>query len=864
MVQSNKHASVDSLLKTCRFWLFSRLTGRTGTLAVLLALGSIVSGFAQSNDSTTSSDNRTEQAKLIRAQLGLAGQFAAARPGHWNTLNVLVDNPDDRDANALITFRSVGQESVGQFNFRKTFSLPGKTQRRIRFPVQLASALKPVPKTITFHITLFANGQMVDELESSARTVNENVKLIAVLHGKSKLFSFLDGQILFPSGGPEFLPRSSIKLVELNTAKLPDSAIELAQLDFLILSRQQVSPLRGLQQQAIRHWIRTGGQLLVVEDGPPDYLSHFPFDQLLPVDVIQQHPVTTLPEAATWSKELITTDRPFLISETILQKGTALFHHGDLPLIVTSPYGLGNVTYVGIEPNSELATNSAHRTFWLTLLEQLQQPAVLDIARVQPQLETFLENFVGKQVTGIWLPLVLVVSYLSLVVYFTRTTNRFRKPHQLWYRLGGASVLFTILTLLFGSFFGPETSGALYEFWIAKGKSGSNLISFHEYLSVLPERRDDLEVITHSSNARLAPLGNTGTSVFNVHHDPHQTRLNVHSEKGQYRTLQLQGHASLQGLHARGHLHRKGLVMELSNQSKHPLIHTFLKLGRRVLPTGNFAPQESRNLPIIGPTTQTGLSQAYEKEGLLDDNGLFRRLVLEELIISPRNLTSDQPLALVPRGTRQGTYSQSFWGIWTSRAPVPVTWQQSSDRNQDEKSNRSLGFVALVPEFVLAESEFLIPKGLMTLNLPQPGAASYYFGQHVLRGDRPVLGSILTLEFRLPRWARPAQIQQAHLFVDFDSDAFQLRVFHGEQELDIPPGQKGQLEIPFNDSFIDKEVISLRLQIEPTAEFADDETVLASDSDTAPAEKWRGHSWSIREIEVESVCRSRSPLAMKN
>ena len=180
MVQSNKHASIDSLLKTCRFWLFSRLTERTGTLAVLLALGSIVSGFAQSNDSTTSSDNRTEQAKLIRAQLGLAGQFAAARPGHWNTLNVLVDNPDDRDADALITFRSVGQESVGQFNFRKTFSLPGKTQRSIRFPVQLASALKPVPKSITFHITLFANGQMVDELESSARTVNENVKLIGV------------------------------------------------------------------------------------------------------------------------------------------------------------------------------------------------------------------------------------------------------------------------------------------------------------------------------------------------------------------------------------------------------------------------------------------------------------------------------------------------------------------------------------------------------------------------------------------------------------------------------------------------------------------------------------------------------------
>ena len=166
---------------------------------------------------------------------------------------------------------------------------------------------------------------MVDELESSARTVNENVKLVAVLHKESKLFSFLDGQILFPSGGPEFLPRSSIKLVELNTANLPDSVIELAQLDFLILSRRQVSPLRGLQQQAIRHWIQAGGQLLVVEDGPPDYLSHFPFDQLLPVDVIQQHPITTLPETATWSKELITTDRPFLISETILQKGTALF-----------------------------------------------------------------------------------------------------------------------------------------------------------------------------------------------------------------------------------------------------------------------------------------------------------------------------------------------------------------------------------------------------------------------------------------------------------------------------------------------------------------------------------------------------------
>ena len=100
-----------------------------------------------------------------------------------------------------------------------------------------------------------------------------------------------------------------------------------------------------------------------------------------------------------------------------------------MPLIVSAPYGLGTVTYVGIEPNSELATNSAHRTFWLTLLEQLQQPEVLDIARVQPQLETFLENFVGKQVTGIWLPLVLVVCYLSLVVYLTRYTNRFRKPH---------------------------------------------------------------------------------------------------------------------------------------------------------------------------------------------------------------------------------------------------------------------------------------------------------------------------------------------------------------------------------------------------------------------------------------------------
>jgi hypothetical protein len=789
------------------------------------------------------SQANTEPSKpsILQMRYGLAGkQFTGHaagwpfRPGHWNWLTATVNNPFDRDLDAALTFHTLTPTMTGRFAVSKRFNLPAQSALRVSFPVRSPTFNVPTRQSSYGVLELKVDGEITDEKRAEITSVPENIYGLGVLGEANGLQGALDAVPLYVGRGPELQSPGFIRSVTLVDEKIPENVLGLDFLHTLIIVHPSDHELRPAQWAAVDEWVQTGGNLVFVLG--TDSAAHEVPDirPMLPAYPVGTRRVTVLPALAEWSGESLKFEEGFELAEMVAVSGLVIVSDGQMPLVVQSQRGAGKVSCVAVDVERGLADQRAYKQFWLEVLRHLHVPLWVDTERIEPFAGAIVEQFAGRQIVGVWLPVTVLGAYFVVIWLLVRVARRGRLVETRWISVCAAAIAFAGTSYALAWATAPAPTQEVFDIWVAKGASPSQILSLTDYLSILPSSHGDSSVRINDGRVQLVPACETGATVVDSAIDHKGSTVRYQSKKAQLRTFHLEGPIIVPGLRARVSTGPQAVTIEFENQSSYDLDNSFFKLGRRTLPVGRLARSERKILEVESDTS----ADSYESNPVLDSASRLRHSILRTLFVDPAMQSDEQVLAIVHRGAEQGTSSGSLFAGWVNQSPLDVSWDDSTGAT----TLHALGLLAIEPEWVKSETHFLVPRGGMSMEFRDQGARQFHFGKSVFRGYRPVPLS-LAIDFSLPSWAQPAKIEQATLFVEFVADAYRLVIKVGDKQLSLPEVPSGRFSLPASAVASQSGgPISLQLVVEPRAEFTRDMVK-------------QGYRWELRHIELECRCR---------
>jgi len=278
--------------------------------------------------------------------------------------------------------------------------------------------------------------------------------------------------------------------------------------DLLVLAGADTAGLSQAQQQALAQWVGAGGHL-VVAGGPQANLTVAGLpDGLLPVSLEGETTLDRLPSLEVFAGEEIPPAGPYVVSQATVRSGTVLLTESHLPLIVSQPYGLGEVTFLALDPTlAPLRSWAGNEALWRQLLRADPRPASSgQLGSPDPQ---HLTNMVG-QLAGVRLPSMwgiagLLLLYIFLVGPVTYLVLRWRR------RLDWAWATIPALTVLFavGVYgLGLATRGgnrSLASISIVRMASGGPAALADHYAGLLSPRRENY-TISAGPHALFGPV----------------------------------------------------------------------------------------------------------------------------------------------------------------------------------------------------------------------------------------------------------------------------------------------------------------------------------------------------------------------
>jgi hypothetical protein len=749
-------------------------------------------------------------------------------------LTATVENPLDRDLDAALTFHTVTPPATGRFGVSKAFNLPRQSALRVSFPVY-SPLHESSHRQMSYGILeLKVDGAVIDERRAEITFLDDNVYAIAVLGEANGLAEALAARSLYPNRGPELQSMGVVRSLALSDAQVPEDPRGLDFLHTLIVIHPSTHELRPGQWAAVDEWVQGGGNVVFVLGS--DTAAHEVPDirPMLAAHSTGTRRVTVIPTLGEWSGEALRFDDGVVLSEMVATSGRVLARDGGVPLVVQSQRGSGRVSCVALNVEQGLADIPAYRQFWLEVLRHLHQPRVIDTQRIEPFIDSTVEQFAGRQVVGIWLPVMIIAAYLVIVFLFLRKLQGQRVTEARWVGVCAAAIVFAGAshTLLWAM--APTPAREVFDIWVATGTSPSQTLQLADYLSILPASRGDTTLHINNRRIQVVPTHETGATVVDsaVHYQ--RASVTFQAEKSRLRTLHLKGQLAVPGLVARAKPGPESVSVELDNQSAYDLANCFFKLGRLVQPVGPLAQRERKTISIA-PATRP--ADSYESNQIIDSSARMRNSILGALFVDPATQSDEELLTKEYRGPEQGTSSGSILAGWVDQSLLDVSWNDA-----EGTPARALGLIAIEPEWEPGESRFLVPRGGMSLRLPELGARQYYFGKSAFRGDHAVPSS-LVIEFAVPPWAQPAQIEQATLYIQFTSEAYRLDVRLGDERLSLPDVPSGRFPLPAPTAALPAAgPIKLHLVVQPRDEFANELSR-------------QGYRWALREIELECRCR---------
>lgn len=320
----------------------------------------------------------------------LLGRFV---PGQATMLRVYLEN-EGPDLEGYV------EVEVDQGNTQGFYHIPLSLPRQSRKEVPVY--IGPVSEQSSFKIEVrFVTGRQVQaETSISLQPLQPNDLVIGLLAEDPSPLSFL------PS------IRAGSTLVPLDILDIPEQAWPLRNLDVIIVAGTDTSGLSPDQRRALAQWVRTGGHL-VVSGGPNAPLSLSGFEEILPISLEGDTSLGALPNLERAVQEEIPPSGPYLASRVSVHGGVVLLSEQELPLIVSQINGLGQVTFLALDPTMPpLRSWAGNESLWRTLLLDDPRP---DPWHRKPLEQPFsLANPLAESI-GLRLPSMVAVGGLLLL-----------------------------------------------------------------------------------------------------------------------------------------------------------------------------------------------------------------------------------------------------------------------------------------------------------------------------------------------------------------------------------------------------------------------------------------------------------------
>ena len=519
----------------------------------------------------------------ITAEPMLGGSF---RPGTWAAVRVRLENDGPAVTGELrISIAAQGSSTYG-------------------VPVELASGARQEhvlygqigALTSRFVVTLMSGGAAIASITSPIdRSDAQALGVYVVADRPEALVTSIRGAVTTANRMPP-------KVVPIAPADLPIRIEAWASIDRLIWQDINFSGLAAEQLEALRTWVSSGGQLVILGGTTgTTSMGGFPTDLLpyQPTHVIDVPPadlqglVGTLPAEAT----------PLPALAGSLERGSLLAGSGNDAIAARAPYGRGSVALIGVDPSASwLAGSSAADVFW----ERALPPGGVRADPTQDQGDDFIVSALGN-LPSVQLPrldqlFLLIVAYIVAIGPLNYFVLRRRDRREwAWLTMPAVILLFAVAAYGFGVLI-KGTDVIVNELAIVHGSTGTDRGVAEVYVGVYSPTRASFDVKVGggallSAPAREAFRGGEERPLDVLFGDP-ATLRGYSVGFGVLRGFRAEVAASTPRLEA--DLRLVGGVLEgsVTNASAETLAHVSLVYGNGVEIFGALAPGESRSVAI--------------------------------------------------------------------------------------------------------------------------------------------------------------------------------------------------------------------------------------------------------------------------
>ena len=264
----------------------------------------------------------------IDIESGLGGFY---RTQQWFPLKVILHN-DGQDICGTLSTDFSGMK------YEIPIDLPAKSKKKVSF------YLYPNKSEHEIKISLHSNESLIFDDVSKITELDKNIIFVGVLRGSNlaKEYPFLEDS--------EHLTR----VINLTLAELPEEWAGYDALDIMIVDNLNPDLLSSDQKSAFKHWLFSGGKLLLYAHSSPTLDSGF-YEDLLPVNLFETN-----------------------LYDNGNKKDSKIIQYVDgTPVIVRSNYGMGEIIYSTIPFYSpmlrELAKNdNIHKELFAHNNRQIQ------------------------------------------------------------------------------------------------------------------------------------------------------------------------------------------------------------------------------------------------------------------------------------------------------------------------------------------------------------------------------------------------------------------------------------------------------------------------------------------------------------
>jgi len=329
-------------------WLTQAARWTIGAVVALAAGWTSIIGAAGGADAAT-------EPLQVSVEAGYGG---SAKEGRWYPVKVMITNPGDDLTGELAVFSEGETDNVA---YAEAVDLPRGSTKTVWFTLPARPS--------------YAGGQRLAFFEGGVERGKEvpfeqkQAKVLPLMAPADALFV---GVLARDPDTLNFLTLFSQRGMQVDTTHytidtFPWDAAMLDGLDIVAINDAAVDTLTEAEASELRAWIARGGRLLLA--GGANFAKSAALGALSPVEVTGTATTTALPSFEVAAGERLTLDSPFTVSVGSVREGETLFEENGIPLVVSTRYGSGQVTYVAYDLALQpLASWSGNPKLWERIL----------------------------------------------------------------------------------------------------------------------------------------------------------------------------------------------------------------------------------------------------------------------------------------------------------------------------------------------------------------------------------------------------------------------------------------------------------------------------------------------------------------